>query len=275
MKSARQVLRWGIPGWLFLLFSLIFWGIRSICDGSFSTWLISVTSLQRTLVATGLAIPFGFLIFQVYWRIHWWDFPFNIVHHDKGYKVLKDAHIDFEKVVGIPLDTISTRAKRRRILFPFFVLNFLEDKPTDIVQRYQQNWYLADFAWYDTIRRHKLEFLEDRAIFLGDVYHSLGATRTSLLLTTGIYFICDTIMMIGKLLHFIDGCWQEYLRLYGFPLVLNLVVIAPVLFFLTLSNAREDTLEDLITLKHHVITHLSELPKMQDEAPKVGSGIPG
>jgi hypothetical protein len=275
MNSARQVLRWGIPGWLLIIFILMFLTIRSTWDGSIPLLYAEVTKLQRILVATGLAIPCGFLIFQLYWRIHWWDFPSNIVHRDKGYEVLKDADIDFKFLVGISLDTTSTKANRRKIIFPFFVLYYLEDKPPDIVQRYQRNWYLADFAWYDTIRRHKLEFLEQRATFLGDVYHSLGAARTSLLIATSGYFMYDLIMIIGKLLHFIDGYWQEYLRLYRVPLALNLLVMAPFLFLFMLSNAREDTLEDLIALKHHVITSLHELPKMQPGGQKVGSGIPG
>lgn len=262
MNAARQVLRWGIPGWLSFIFYLLFWGIRSTFDGSFLTWFVSVTKLQRTLVATGLAIPLGFLIFQLYWRIHWWNFPFNIVHRDKGYEVLKDAHIDFKKVIGIPLDNTSSRIESRRVLLPFFVLNFLEDKPANIVQRYQRNWYLADFAWYHTIGRNDLEFVEERAKLLGDIYHSLGAARTSLVIVGGLYLWHDLIMIMGRLLHFIDGCWQYYLNLYWFPFVLNLFVVAPLLFFLMLSNSREDTLEDLIALKHHVITSMHKLPKI-------------
>jgi len=271
MKSARQVLRWGIPGWSFLVFWVLFAAIRSLCDGSFSNWLTGVLELEPTVAVAAFAIPAGFLIYQLYWRIHWWDFPGNIVHRDKGYEVLKDADIDFEFLVGTSLDTTSTKAEGRKFFFPFLVLHFLEDKPPDIVRRYQQNWYLADFTWYDTIRRHKLEFLEQRATFLGDIYHSLGAARTSLMIITSCYFIYD-LRMIGKLLHFFDGCWQEYLRLHGFPLAINLVVASAIFFILSFS--REDTLQDLIALKHHVITCLHELPKIQNAATGAGTGIP-
>jgi len=267
MDSAPQMLRWAIPGWLLIIFFLIFVMIRSTFDGSILTWS-NVDMLQELGLMAGSAsvvgIPIGYLVYQLYWWMHWANPPGHIVRRDAGYEILKDADIDFDVILGIPLEDTSKQTKILRFRWlPFLGLRYLKEKPPDITERYQRNWYLAEYAWYDTLTKNDIEFLEQRAISLDDTYHSLGAARTSLIFAFWGYVLYDFTMTVSLVT---NGRWLEYARLYMVPMLFNFI-IACIIFFM-LSHVREDTMEALIALKRNVITSRHRLARIERKQSK-------
>jgi len=85
MDSARQLIRWGLPGWMTLLFLTLFiliellfesWGrtstdlFASLRGGSYVQIL---KLIDNNLLALGVvSIPFGFLIHQLYYWMYWY-----------------------------------------------------------------------------------------------------------------------------------------------------------------------------------------------------------
>jgi len=268
MSLGRQILRWAIPGWLVILLFLLFLAVRLVITGNISilqdiATKDALTLLEWEVIVGGVGIPLGYLIYQVYWWQYWLGLPSNFVPRDKGYEILKDARIDFQKVIGVPLDDTSNPTKVRTLKLPFLRLRYLEEKPPRIMERYQTNWYLADYAWYHTLCQNKIEFLEERAMFLGEVYHSLGVVRTSLVFAFFGYVLYNFIMSWPL----ISGSrWLEYVQLFAAPMLFNFV-IAYIMFF-TLSYAREEALDTLVAFKHHVITSLCKFPRIQEEGGK-------
>lgn len=256
MDLNRQVLRWAIPGWLLIIFLLTFVMVSSVWHRPIVTWDTLVTgkgvSPELVIAAGGLGIPIGYLLYQFYWWMHWANPPGHIVSRDAGYEILKDADIDFDAILGVSLDETSKQAKI--LIFrwlPFLGLRYLKEKPPDVTERYQRNWYLADYVWYATIcQLDGHECLEQRAILLYDVCHSLGTSRLSLMIAGVAYALSEFIRNWHLV---IASQWCEYLRVYVGPLFSNFTIACILLFIL--SHGREDTLESWIALKHHVITY--------------------
>jgi len=285
----RQSPRWAIPGWLFILFLALFHLIQYAGAKDGLTWATilkplaenGLSPLQLVLAVLAAGLPLGYLMDQLYWFHYWnrWDVipvparreirllkrsyrvPWirftSFVPYDLGYEILKDACIDFQSLVGVELDNISEgRQIWPRKDFPVFGLGFFLDKPRDIIERYKRNWSLAEFAWYHTLSVRGLEFLDERAQFLGNSYHSLGAARTALQYA----FVAFALLLpIEKGLGLDLFGWSEYLTDCRIRLFWNLVFLG--VMYLVLSHAREDALRSLIQLEHHVVTALAKLPR--------------
>ena len=260
-SAAREMLCWAISGWLAIVFVLLFLGVKSVFAGdTFAVLEIfkdgtNILGWAASLTAIGL--PIGYLLNQLYWWIHWANLPSSIVHRDKGFEVLKDASIDFEAAGIGPLDMSSkdTRIWRPRWL-PFLGLRYLEKKPKDITERHQRNWYLADFVWHDTLRKNNMIFLEYKATHLSWIYHCQGSSRLSLALAFIGYAFWDFVVS-ARLIS--EGHCLEYVKLLIVPMVFNFV-ISCIIFFV-LSHMREDTVENILALKHDVITQYHKLPR--------------
>jgi len=286
----RQSLRWAIPGWLFILFVAIFHAIQYAGPKDGLTWTTIVkpltenglSPLQVVLALLAAGLPWGYLMAQLYWFHFWnrWDLvPVGVfirriklwkcscpvpwlrvtspVPYDRGYLILKDADIDFESLVGRKLDDISKgRSIWPRGGFRVIGVGYFLDKPDDLIERYKRNWFLAQFAWHHTLSARGLEFLDKHAQFLGDIYHSLGATRTALLYAFG-FFAALLPLENGLGLDLLR--WSSYLGLCRIRVLWNVGFL--VVMYLVLSHAREVVLESLIALQHDVITPLATLPR--------------
>lgn len=260
-SAAWEITCWAISGWPVVVLLLLFLGVKSVFAGDTFALLdtlkgrINMLGWAASFAVAGL--PVGYVLNQLYWWIHWANLPTSIVHRDKAFEVLKDASIDFEAAGIGPLDMSSkdTRIWRPRWL-PFLGLRYLEKKPKDITERHQRNWYLADFVWYDTLRKNNMIFLEHKATHLSWVYHCQGSSRLSLVLAFIGYAVWDFVVS-ARLMS--EGRWLEYVKLLIVPMVFNFV-ISCIIFFV-LSHMREDTMENLIALKHDVITKYHKLPR--------------
>lgn len=251
MDTARQVLRWAIPGWNLWLFALLFITLRFIVSGRTLTLtdfasmnFAQVLSLLTALA--GLGIPVGYLIYQIYFWIYW-SIPFPIKNpEDRGYSILKDCNVDWKALVGYELDREAHRSAGKEIIrigkFKVYV------KTRGLLKRYQHNWLLAEFAWERALWLNDAEWLDRRAIILSDVYHSLGASLLSLWLGYGIYLVYDVVMHRS----YIMAGDRGYLVAIGF----NLIPL--VLFSIILRFNRTDTLRSLEALKHDFITYFGQ-----------------
>lgn len=209
LDAARQAIRWSIPGWLLCLFVLGF----LIVDLMFSNQaflepntlpsntfrLVSSLLQPYILVAIGVAgMAIGFLLYQLYYAMYW-RAPFFLREwpRDKGFWILRGVDTDYQRLFQEPppftthfYDDEDDRepfrfAVRWRAFWanPFDWNNWLEllgFTTRDAAFRYRQNWWLEESLWYRIILDNGADFLETRATFMADVYHSLGAAFIAL-----------------------------------------------------------------------------------------------
>ena len=99
MGRLDQVIRWGIPGWMFVFFFVILLGIRFALTGNDVELFEQLGRDTETLwqpVLTSIAagalggVPFGYFVYQFYyyfyWRLYWT--PSKIAPLDRGYATM-------------------------------------------------------------------------------------------------------------------------------------------------------------------------------------------
>lgn len=94
MHPERQVLRWSIPGWVFMFTLLLFHFLTLLCQGKTISEIIEIISFQNTVgiiaaIVIAAGIPLGFIIYQLYYA-HPNVYPFHIISRDRGYEIFKD-----------------------------------------------------------------------------------------------------------------------------------------------------------------------------------------
>lgn len=247
MDTARQVLRWAIPGWLLPIFALTFVSVRFILGG----YAITITDFARgdygtmlsflTLIA-GLGVPIGYLVHQIYHWLYWRvPLPFLKRPEDRGYAVLKDSKKDWHSLVGYSIDEGARLEKGREIKigkWHFYV------KDRAVLERYEHNWRLATAAFYFVAQHTKAEIVAKQVETLADIYHGLGATLVSLWLAYFSYLVYDLGMHRALIL---QGEWV---------FVLGGLINLPILLLTTaiLRFNRFTTLRALIGLMHDTVT---------------------
>ena len=249
MDSARQALRWTIPGWLFFLFLVMFEGMRIVFGFSSPLWetITAIPALSVGIAAAGL--PVGFLIYQIYYWMYW-VFPFPAIlglgqPEDRAQHILKDVlEIDFDQIAAhlwneTPINAVSQKK------FGPVKIHFKDRK---IMMQYRDNWLLATFMWNKTLLENKLQSLEREAQGYADIYHSLGTGRWALVLAFGFH----TYLAIA-------GTWGRLAQvLFWVALAINLFLVW--LFFQVLTAARYDTLSTLLQFEHDIITYFHRFP---------------
>lgn len=247
MGTARQVLRWAIPGWLLPIFALTFVSVRFILHGH----VLTITDFAQgdygtmltflTLLA-GLGVPIGYLVHQVY---HWiyWRVPLPLLKRpeDRGYSVLKDSRTDWQTLVGYSVDEGARLERGREIRIGKWRL-YIKDRP--VLERYEHNWRLATIAFYFIAQQTKAEIVAKQVETLADIYHSLGATLVSLWLGYFFYLVYDLGMHRALIL---KGEWV---------FLLSSLINLPILLLTTaiLRFNRFTTLRAILGLMHDTVT---------------------
>lgn len=256
MDTARQILRWAIPGWHLWLFAFFFIAVRFALSGLILT-LTDFAShhfgevLSFLTILAGLGIPIGFLIYQIYFWIYWsLALPVKCPE-DRGYSILKDCTLDWKQLVGYDIDADAHQSPGK-VIFRLGPL-LLTLKTRGLLHQYQHNWLLADFVWYRVLLLNDATWLEDRATVLTDIYHSLGSSLVSLWLSYAIYFAYDVIMHRGLIAQ--GQTVYVWAAVVNFPLLIILTVI--------LRFNRTDTLRTLVALKHDFITYFTRFPRQK------------
>jgi hypothetical protein len=264
MESARQVIRWTIPGWLFVLLLFVFDGVRLLLRLRPVFWEAVEANMNLTVAFVAAGLPIGFLIYQVYfWE--YWVFPFPTMFglgqpRDRGKDILRDVvDMDLEQMAG------NGRALDREtpdVATKWWGTSFLQVggiKDPKIMKRYRHNWLLQNFVWRKTLIENDAESLDETAVHYSDIYHSLGASRWSLVLAfflhTSAYIYIELVMhpLLAQPLDVLD--WRIV------PII-NFVLLA--LLFWMLTSARYDTLETLVQFKHDFITYFCRFPQCKE-----------
>jgi hypothetical protein len=279
MDTARQIVRWALPAWITYFFLVFFILVTFLtCDRDQMVYIEILRKANELLVPLGVAtVPLGFLIYQAYYWLYWYARIPHIVGRflvnpvDRGSEILDGVseHVDFKSLFDHPLIQTRDPYQRRRILL--FHPRFKDAK---VMQEYRQNWHLSDSVWYwalaDERYESTAEFLEKRNQMISDIYHSLGACYTGLLMAFVVYlllFACVTLSAIpirlGEfitllqtgapitwLLAISNLAWTLLLRTCS--VVLNSLVFVAV--FGLFRGGRMASFDALLSLKRDVIT---------------------
>jgi hypothetical protein len=191
------------------------------------------------------AIPFGFIVYQVYYWMYWHAPVPRIIFQrlmnasDRSKGILKDisGYIEWEKIFCRPLKVPPETAYKEG----FFGL-----KDIDVMRKYQHNWALAQSLWYFALCNERYapvaNILEKRFQFLNDIYHSLGACIIAL---NGTYFVYLLTYEVRMVLH--DGL----LFSRGMAAALNLILVIAMIFIF--RRGRRDSFYALTMLMHDII----------------------
>jgi hypothetical protein len=249
MDSARQALRWSIPGFVFVLLVFLFDGIRSLFGIPSGLWQAVAGDGRLLLGIAAAGLPIGFMMYQIYFWVYW-AFPFPAIlrlgqPENRAWDVLKDvlSEIDLRGVVERQWHEAPDDSTRKVTLGPFSI----RVKDREVMQKYRDNWQLADFLWHRTIVQNKVDSLERKTIALSDVYHGLGTCRWSIVFAVAVHVSASVAAGLRYL-----GNWRLWL---AFAANTGLAV----LFFAAFHSARYDTLSALLQFKHDFITYYHRL----------------
>ncbi len=273
MDTARQVIRWALPGWIALLFWTGFIAVNTALHGQNQMIYLSILKgvSDFLLPLAAIAIPVGFVIYQLYYWVYWYApvpslFGRKFIDPvDRGKEILdavKDQ-VDFKQIFDDPLlKDIPERAFEKRGRFYY--------KSTRIMAQYRKNWHLSDSAWYlalsDERYKNTAEFLEKRNQLLGDIYHSLGACYYAVTLAfLGYSLVFGYVSLVEAGAFFSrraslassTAIIQEIIV----PVILRLMsfTVNSAIFLLgtrILRGGRMASFDALLTLKHDVITNV-------------------
>ena len=196
MDTARQILRWGIPGWLCISAFLAYWVVMLrfarivhiydlVCD--IQTKGIGI---ETAAVLGALGIPLGYLIYQLYYFSYgnvW--IPFDISSLDRGLLVL--SGLPPRTIARIRRETGSTSklaVMTEPLNFPLFEFPFYRLKKKHRNKEGRRE-YEANLSTNWEILRYYLTHIGvavgtpdvgKEFATLSDIYHSLGASRMAL-----------------------------------------------------------------------------------------------
>jgi hypothetical protein len=220
MDSARQALRWSIPGLIFVLELFAFAAVWQLAGGKNPLSVLDDISSTTALATLLAGIPIGFLLYQLYYRNYR---PYgrsvllllrSFVRRDRGAEILRryyylGGHPGFVQRVWGRDDAPLTRddeqirevTKRRDLLrngrtFSFKVLTLkakLHDKRCTAAEpaacRDCRKVYAERFRWNWAIVMAMIDFAGSRTdgatikheyAASSDIYHALGAARTAI-----------------------------------------------------------------------------------------------
>lgn len=278
MTTARQLIRWAIPGYLLFIFlgtfALIravfvtglaifdFAALRALPGGLF---FVKYAMPQLLVLVGATGIPLGFLIYQAYFVGYWRGFGFmRTGPQDKGWEIVKDIDVDWRALFGkdtkIPQHCLTKRT-------------FIRSRET--AECLFNNWHSAQSLSCLALDRTNSRYMRENTQYLTDIYHSVGATRMALMIS---FFGLYLPWLIGRSLPAIStGTLSFLLALYkitrGLPVTfpvtsLSKVLFSPyalstavnfALFFAirrVLSHVRTQVLEDIVSLERKFLVLL-------------------
>lgn len=193
MDTARQVVRWSIPGWtlifvastLQLITSLTWSGTPQALLASGTLNLIS-PAMVALLVTSG--IPLGFLVYQVYYYLYGQYFPFSIVNRDRGGEILAALPLtiaeELKELAGSVSDTDNMTETSTLIGYPVVRLIPGARNQRGRAQyrlRVHTNWETIRFLVHVICLRNKSPEVRAEVTNLADIYHAIGASRIGLI----------------------------------------------------------------------------------------------
>jgi hypothetical protein len=270
MDTARQIIRWSVPGWVFFLFLFMFDGVTLIFGQRPALWEAVKANKDLLVAITAAGLPIGFLLSQVYSWVYW-VFPFPAIvgvgtPHDRARDILRDVmdDIDWEEMLGVGrvLDKQTPLTPTRWLKTRFITIG-VKDPATMV--RYRYNWLLQEFLWQKTLLENDAEWLDETAAHYSDIYDSLGTTRWSLVLAFLVHTLRHVYLTPGQPLM---AQWSDVK--WWLLLTVNLILVT--FLFRALTSARYEVLEALIQFKHDFITYFHRLSQSKEKKRKLRRG---
>jgi hypothetical protein len=203
MDTARQVIRWSIPGWILILaiaclevLTLLAQG-QSLQSIAMSTSLHELSAAAVALVITA-GIPIGFILYQVYYSMYGKVLLFNLVNRDRGAEILESLPEHVRMKLLIVGDRSADLEKMYEEIGTFIMPNPLRRLQRQYRgkkgrRRYeskvQANWDVVRFWLSYLCIRHDTEPVKQEVTNLADIYHAIGATRTALFAACIFHFV--------------------------------------------------------------------------------------
>ncbi len=228
MDSARQVIRWSMPGWLFLFWLTDFQIIQNVCVfGSVGVALehsaLSQLSAGAAAVLIGSGVPLGFLIYQLYYHAydHW--MPLSLAPQDRGGDILRslpgvpdklktyEPKLDIEEMCeesNIRLLSVIFGPKLRRLKPDF--------RNGAGKERFRENrlinFEVIRFYFAAICADLKDDSFRQEYTCLSDIYNAIGASRTALICAFVLYLFYNFLSPIHR---------SDLFAAHGLPLLIN------------------------------------------------------
>jgi hypothetical protein len=248
--GVSELLRYGIPGWLLIVFVGGFLGVRVLAEmhlagaplgigQTISLHKDDITAVTVFVAAAGL--PIGYVIYQLYWWLTEHGAPFiGLIPLDRGAAALHPVSVPFEELIGRPYKgPVPARYGPSR-------LGFLHWEPTSEIPTpealvwLQDNKTLAHFIFYLLLQKNKAEIIQQKAERLADAFHSLGAARVAVICAFVVYLLIELFTQAWGRQHFV-------------AVVINLLIF--IIFFRIFTTARENTLINLVLFQRDFIAY--------------------
>lgn len=232
MDTARQILRFSIPGSIFLLHGVACYLIyRQIQGVPFVESSGLIRENIAAVVAVLASIPVGFLIYQLYYFtyepvLRIWPLPWRgrLVRRDRGGQILQtlapDQIATLEKILQCKIDMGTQHAvvpnswvPHKKLMHATGVLeitgNTKELKGSKERQlAYENLWYTHWDALHSAVdiaaSYEDGEHVKTEYTTLSDIYHSLGATRTAVVTA----WIAITVLSLSHVGRLADAPWE-------------------------------------------------------------------
>lgn len=224
MDTARQVLRYSIPGSIFLLHGTVCYFIYRHLQGvPFVDSSTTVKESSGAIIAILATIPIGFVIYQIYYSTYKpvlrflplkWDG--RLVRRDRGAQILTTLDDDqrgkLEEIFGHPIESEQPHVRvpvvedwRRHPLKSLAHRTGMVELTPELQQIAPEKTRQATYEnlWYtnwDVLRAtldvaatsEKSAEIKKEYTTLSDIYHSLGAARTAV----SSAFICQVALAL-------------------------------------------------------------------------------
>jgi hypothetical protein len=194
VDSARQVVRWTIPGAVYVLFLMIYQLLTALSrDQSFQV-LSTIPNFKDTAVGLALGLlssmPIGFILYQFYyWAYRKGVLLFVFVRSDCGADVLQEIPHEVREALRKTTNirpALQTMYTRRWILGDRFSVLMLKPPHRNLNGRREyadnrhRNWVLVSALLNMVAMRTGFNDIKEEHARAADVYHGQGAARTGL-----------------------------------------------------------------------------------------------
>lgn len=229
MDSARQVIRWSMPGWVFLFWLGVFQTIQNICVyGSVGTAMehsaLTQLSTGAAAIVIGSGVPLGFLIYQLYYHAydHW--MPLSLAPQDRGGEILRCLPCDVQAELKAyePTLVIDEMCEPSTLgLLPIIFGPNLPRLKAEFRNRGGKNAYRKNrqinfevVRFYFTVisAEVKSETFKQEYTNMSDIYNAIGASRTALILSFVCYGLYNALSPVHR---------DALFALYAYPALIN------------------------------------------------------
>lgn len=229
MDSARQVIRWSMPGWVFLFWLAAFQLIQNICVfGSVAAAMehsaLSQLTTGAAAILIGSGVPLGFLIYQLYYHAydHW--MPLSLAPQDRGGDILRCLPCDVQtklKTYEPSLDIDEMCEPSSIALLPIIFgprlprlkANFRNRSGKSSYRKNRQvNFEVIRFYLNVISTEVKSDNFRQEYTNLSDIYNAIGASRIALICSSILYVFYNFFSPVH--LHALSAR-------YMYPLIIN------------------------------------------------------